>query len=115
MLTSMHELLINTAALDVEFKLEELLHAVPFDLEGRLVKRVSLNGGSGPLTRCVYSHTYHLLQIFSRLGSIRGRRRRRGGLVTVLFTGSVSPFHGNRNSFIDHVWAQSTGTFMENC
>ncbi|KAI9455637.1 SAC3/GANP/Nin1/mts3/eIF-3 p25 family-domain-containing protein [Boletus coccyginus] len=43
MLTSMHELLINTAALDVEFKLEELLHAVPFDLEGRLVKRVSLD------------------------------------------------------------------------
>lgn len=46
MLTSMHELSISTAALDMESKLEELLHAVPFDLEGRLVKRVSPNGES---------------------------------------------------------------------
>lgn len=43
MLTSTHELLISMAALDMESKLEELLHVVPFDLEGRLVKRVSLN------------------------------------------------------------------------
>ncbi|KAF8128981.1 hypothetical protein EV363DRAFT_1400231 [Boletus edulis] len=43
MLTSAHELLISTAALDMESKLEELLHVIPFDLEGRLVKRVSLN------------------------------------------------------------------------
>lgn len=43
-LTSTHELLISTTALDVESKLEALLHVVPFDLEGRLVKRASLNG-----------------------------------------------------------------------
>ncbi|KAF8549502.1 hypothetical protein OG21DRAFT_1500373 [Imleria badia] len=43
MLTSTHELLISTAALDMESKLEGLLHVVPFDLEGRLVKRASLN------------------------------------------------------------------------
>lgn len=45
MLTSTHELFISTAALDMESKLEQLLHVVPFDLEGRLVKHVSLNGG----------------------------------------------------------------------
>ncbi|KAG9312753.1 SAC3/GANP/Nin1/mts3/eIF-3 p25 family-domain-containing protein [Chiua virens] len=43
MLTSTHEVLISTAALDVEPKLRESLHSIPFDLEGRLVKRVSLN------------------------------------------------------------------------
>lgn len=44
MLTSTHELSVSTAILDMESKLEELLHVVPFDLEGQLVKRVSLNG-----------------------------------------------------------------------
>ena len=51
MLTSTHEFLISTAALDLDSKLDELLHVIPFDLEGRLVKRVSLNGGSIPLAR----------------------------------------------------------------
>jgi len=71
MLTSTHEVLINTAALDVEFKLEELLHAVPFDLEGRLVKRVSLNGGSRLLTRCVYP-TRATCRSFQDLGASMG-------------------------------------------
>lgn len=92
MLTSTHELLISTAALDPDSKLDELLHVVPFDLEGRLVRRVSLNGGSRPLARWFgYSHMYHL-QIFSRFVNINGRRRRKNGLATVSFTGSVSLF-----------------------
>lgn len=46
MLTSVHELVISTATVDMESKLEELMHVIPFDLEGRLVKRVALDGGS---------------------------------------------------------------------
>jgi hypothetical protein len=44
MLTSAHDFLISTAALDMESKLEELLHVIPFDLEARLVKWLSING-----------------------------------------------------------------------
>ena len=59
MLTSMHELLISTTALDMESKLDALLHVIPFDLEGRLVTRVSLNGKfSRPDGCCTY--TCHL-------------------------------------------------------
>lgn len=50
MLTSTHDLLISTAALDMESKLDKLLQVIPFDLEGRLVKRVSFNGGLRELT-----------------------------------------------------------------
>ncbi|KIJ19387.1 hypothetical protein PAXINDRAFT_178967 [Paxillus involutus ATCC 200175] len=43
MLTSAHDFLISTATLDMESKLEELLHVIPFDLEARLVKWLSIN------------------------------------------------------------------------
>ncbi|KIK95746.1 hypothetical protein PAXRUDRAFT_826697 [Paxillus rubicundulus Ve08.2h10] len=43
MLTSTHDFLISTAALDMESKLEELLHVIPFDVEARLVKWLSIN------------------------------------------------------------------------
>ena len=46
MLTSTHELLISTVALDLDSGSGKLLQVVPFDLEG-----ASLNGGPWPLAR----------------------------------------------------------------
>lgn len=73
MLTSTHELVISTATLDMESKLEELLQIIPFDLEGRLVKRVSLNGGSRPRTRLFKCLCVYYLQAYSRFGNFNGR------------------------------------------
>lgn len=42
--TSYHELVVASATMDMELKLEELLKSVPFDREGLLVKWVLIDG-----------------------------------------------------------------------
>ena len=71
MLTSTHELLISTAALDVECRFDELLRVIPFDLEGRLVKRVSLSGQSKSLNGSA-TLTLTACRSFRRLGTSMG-------------------------------------------